>query len=219
MFSQALDYLKPLNSQQKEIILVNDGSTDKSFEKVKKKAHGLNYVKFINHEKNKGIGACLKKGYEMAQMENVCAIPGDGQFEINELRAFRNLKKQTLISFYRVQYNQYSLFRKMVSYSNRIINKILFGISVKDVNWIKIYKNSDLKQLSFISKSNYIESEILFKLKKKSQIIQVPSHYLPRKYGFSKSVHLDVFKLIIKDILLIFIDSLKKRLQKRHQKN
>ena len=141
-------------------------------------------------------------------MENVCAIPGDGQFAVNELRAFRNFKKGIIISFYRTKYNQYSFFRKLLSFLNRFINKILFGISVKDVNWIKIYKNSSIKSLSLISKSSYIESEILFRLKKKCQIIQVPNYCLPRKYGSSKSVNLHVLRLVIRDILLIIINNI-----------
>ena len=212
VFSQAVDYLKPLEDDQKEIILVNDGSTDQSLERVTEKDEGLSYVKFINHETNKGIGASLKKGYETAKMENVCAVPGDGQFDLNELRAFRNINNQTIISFYRIKYNQYSFFRKFLSYSNRLINKILFGVSVKDVNWIKIYKNSDLKSLSFISKSSYIESEIFIKLKKKCQIIQVPNHCLLRMYGASKSVNVPILKVVLMDILLIFIRRFKIRL-------
>ena len=166
MFFQAVDFLKPLENSQKEIILVSDDSTDQSLEKAKKKAEGLNYVKFINHETNRGIGASLKKGYEIATMENICAVPGDAQFDLNELKAFRNIPKKAIISFYRVKYNQYSFFRKALIYSNRLINKILFDILIKDINWIKVYKNSDLKSLSFISKSNYVESEIFIKLKK-----------------------------------------------------
>lgn len=205
VFSQAVSFLKPLKDSQKEIILVNDGSTDKSLEKAKKKAEGLSYVKFINHEVNKGIGATLRKGYEIAKMENVCAVPGDGQFDLDELRAFRNIKNQTIVSFYRIKYNQYSFFRFFLTYANRLINKIFFAVSIKDVNWIKIYKNSDLKSLSLISKSSYIESEILIKLKKKCRIIQSPNRCLLRKHGKSKSVNFPTLKAVIRDILLIFI--------------
>jgi len=145
-------------------------------------------------------------------MENVCAVPGDGQFDLNELRAFRNINSQTIISFYRIKYNQYSFFRKILSYTNRLINRILFGVSVKDINWIKIYKKADLKSLSLISKSNYIESEIFIKLKKKCQIIQVPNHYLLRRHGASKSINLPILKLVVRDILLVFIRRFKIRL-------
>ena len=205
VFSKTLDFLKPLENHQKEIILLNDGSTDRSLEKIRKKAEGLNYIKYINHKTNKGIGASLKKGYEVARMENICAIPGDGQFDINELRAFRSFKKQTVISFYRIKYNQYSPFRFFLTHFNRIINKIFFGISIKDVNWIKIYKKADLKPLSLISKSSYIESEILFRLKKTCQVIQVPNYCLSRKHGSSKSISFSILKLVLRDIFWIFI--------------
>lgn len=210
VFSQAVDFLESI--EQKEIILMNDGSTDQSLERVKKKTKGLNYVRFINHKINQGIGASLKKGYETANMENVCAVPGDAQFDLNELRAFKNIPQKTIVSFYRTKYNDYSFFRKILSYSNRLINKVLFGISVKDINWIKIYKNSQIKSLSLVSKSSYVESEIFIKLKKKAKVIQVPNHGILRKHGTSKSVNIPVLTLVLRDILSTFITKFKIRL-------
>ena len=203
---QAMGFLSPLNDKQKEIIFVNDGSTDQSDKQIRKMTEGQSYVKFITHQKKSGIGACLKAGYEMIQMENVCAVPGDGQFDINELRAFRTVPPKTIISFFRTKNEDYSLLRKVLSKANSWFNKIFFGLHIQDINWVKIYKTDDLKKLSIKSKSSYIESEIIHKLKnKKCKIIQSPSRYLPRQYGHSKSVTVSSLKAVSRDIAnLIF---------------
>ena len=204
---QALDFLKPLEEDKKEIIFVNDGSDDQSLEKIKAITKNKSYVKFINHKKNIGIGASLKSGYKTAVMDNVCAVAGDGQFNINELRAFRSVPPKTVISFFRVEHKYYSFFRKSLTKTNRWINKLLFGIELKDVNWVKIYKRSDISGLIFQSKSSYLESEIIYYLKRKGlKMIQSPSFCLPRSYGHSKSVTSSSLKAVSWDLIKLFFN-------------
>ena len=203
---QTMNFLSALKDDKKEIIFINDGSADESGELLRDTIKNKNYVKFVDHKKNLGIGACLKEGYKMAQMENVCAIPGDGQFDVNELRAFREIPPQTVVSFFRTKNRQYSLSRKLLSQTNKWINKLFFGFYIKDINWVKIYKTADIQNLNLKSKSSYVESEIIYRLKNKNcKIIQSPSRYLYRDYGHSKSVTASSLKAVGKDIINLFI--------------
>lgn len=204
---QVVDFLDLLSDDKKEIIFVNDGSTDKSSKQVDKMIKNKSYVKVVNHKKKMGIGTCLKTGYKMAKMENVCAVPGDGQFDVNELRAFRKVPSQTVVSFFRSKNMQYSFLRKLLTKVNKGLNKILFGIDVQDINWVKIYKTSEIKSLNLKSKSSYVESEIIYRLKNKNcKIIQSPSHYLSRKFSYSKSVTISSLKTVGKDIISLFFN-------------
>ena len=204
---QAINFLSPLADDKKEIIFVNDGSTDMSVKQVKKITDGKPYINFINNEKNLGIGASLKAGYKAAKMENVCTVPGDGQFNINELRAFRTVSPKTIISFFRVSfsYSDYSLFRLIITKTNKWINRILFSFYLRDINWVKIYKKDSLKKLPLRSQSSFVESEIVYFLTKTHKIIESPCHFLPRQYGVSKSVRFSVLVIVFKDIIYLFI--------------
>ena len=202
---QVINFLSCLDDTQKEIIFINDGSTDQSNEQIRKMIKGKSYVKFITHQKKTGIGACLKEGYKIAQMENVCAVPGDGQFNIDELRDFRKMPPQTIISFFRTKNEYYSFVRKLLTKSNKLFNRIFFRLHIQDVNWVKIYKTADLKNLDLKSKSSYIESEIIYKLKNKCKIIQIPSCYLPRQHGHSKSVTISSLKAVSWDIVNLIL--------------
>ena len=203
---QAIDFLAPLPEGKKEIIFINDGSSDQSVEQIKKIIEDKPYIKLITHENNLGIGASLKSGYKIAQMENICALPGDGQFNINELKAFRFVSPKTVISFFRVKHRHYSLFREFLTQANRWLNKLLFRLDNQDVNWVKIYKKSDISQLNFRSNSSFIETEIIYKLQCKAcKIIQSPSQYQMRVYGHSKAVTWSVLKNVGRDIIVLLI--------------
>lgn len=49
-----------------EVIVVNDGSTDSTEEILKEYASQYSYIKYINHEKNEGLGCAIKTLFEYA---------------------------------------------------------------------------------------------------------------------------------------------------------
>lgn len=69
---KSLDYPKELY----EVIILNDGSTDKTREVVKKYADGKHII-FVDNEKNKGKAACLNQGISLAAGEFVVCMDAD----------------------------------------------------------------------------------------------------------------------------------------------
>jgi glycosyltransferase involved in cell wall biosynthesis len=63
-----------------KIIVIDDGSTDDTAEKVK--AMG---VRLISHPVNRGYGAALKTGFKAADTEFVATYDGDGQHRLEDL--------------------------------------------------------------------------------------------------------------------------------------
>ena len=202
---QVIDFLKPLPDDKKEVIFVNDGSTDRTVEYIEEIMRGQDYIKFIKHKTNLGIGAALKNGYKMVEMENICAIPGDGQFDLNELKAFRNIPLKTIVSFFRISYPGYSFSRIILTKANKWINRIFFSFYLKDVNWIKVYKKDSLKKLSLRSQSQFVESEIFYFLTKTHKVVESPCHFLPRQSGASKSVNFVILVKVFIDVVYLLI--------------
>ena len=191
-----------------EIIVVDDGSTDGSYEKIENVAHlRPDVIRVIHHGKNLGIGATLRGGYTAAQNENVSAIPADGQFDVRELVPYLDIEKHTFVSFYRLENIQYSSFRVILSTVNKYINRYFNGISLKDVNWVKIYKRDAIQSFPWKLKSSLIESEICAKLLLDgNRTTEVLSYYHPRKSGTSKGASLPiVLQALLETVKLILV--------------
>jgi len=183
-----------------EILVVDDYSTDGSREIAVELPKKYPEVRTILHEANKGIGGGLLSIYTGAKYENVAMIPADGQFDTKEYLPFKDVPADSFISFYRKENTSYSLFRNILSLFNKKLNKVFIGITLKDVNWTKVYKKKDLDQLDLQLTSSLVESEICAKLLfLGKKVNEVQSKYLPRTYGESKGASAAIVKKALKD--------------------
>jgi glycosyltransferase involved in cell wall biosynthesis len=184
-----------------EIIVVDDGSNDGSHELLGQ----YKSIKYIRHPQNKGIGAALRTGYQAATKEYVCAVPGDGQFDISELLAIKPFKFDKFYSFYRPSTN-YSAYRKALTKINKLFNKYILGINLKDVNWIKVYRKEHLDFVNPELYSSIVESEICCKLIKSGCLpIELPSVYHQRTSGEAKGGKWYTLIKAINEIVVLYI--------------
>ena len=207
---EATEVLNIISSNNHEIIIVDDGSSDGSTELIKELEYENPIIRVVYHKKNKGIGSALQSGYNIASKENVCVIPADGQFNIKELIKISRLEPKSFISFYRKEYTGYSNFRKSLTLTNRLVNKTFLGVHLKDVNWIKIFNREMILNLRLTMSSSLIESEICSKMIINGfKPIEIESEYLPRENGVSKGGSLIIIYHalieVLKLIVIIFI--------------
>ena len=187
-----------------EVLIVDDGSTDGSLEFIQSKVNENNKLKLLSHKHNKGIGEALRTGYLNAQFEYICAIPGDNQFDVSELLNVKPFGDKEFVSFYRVSMYK-SWYRKLIHLLNKLFNRWFLNLTIRDVNWIKVYKKNQLKTVDFELKSSIIESEICAKLSKLGvNPIELPSKYLPRAYGTPKGGTWKTVKMAIKETWALY---------------
>lgn len=216
VIDSARSLLFEMNLDDFEIIVVDDGSKDGSREIIEKCAAENEKVRAIYHQVNQGIGATIISGYRASKFDRVCMIPGDGQFMLEQLKQFQNITDNTIISFYREKNKIYSPRRKVLSWINRQILASVFGIKIKDINWVKIYPGNELRKLTFELDSSLVESEVMIKLiSKNAKLIEVPTFYLERISGKPKGASLKIVLQALTEIPKLFVIIIRYRLSLR----
>lgn len=187
-----------------EVFIINDGSNDGTKELIDKLSSENNLITCIHHAKNLGIGMALLSGYKAANLDYICAIPGDGQFDIEELKQVRPFENDTYYSFYRPETN-YNFYRKVLTWLNKLYNQHFLGIYLRDVNWIKVYRKEQIVMVNPKLKSSLVESEICARLYKKEVLpIEIPSKYLARASGQAKGGSFKILRKVIPETIELF---------------
>lgn len=200
-----------LSAPDYEIVVVDDGSTDGTTEILRTQLETQPHVRVVYHGTNKGIGEALRSGYYAAQMENVITLPGDGQFDIEEIYPFANLDNHTVVSFTRdlsSMRETYTPYRRLLSRANRVVNRILLGCEIKDVNWVKLFKRDDLVKCFDLSlRSSIVLSEVCAKLVYLGcSIVEPPSRYLPRVGGKPRGASLKIVSMAAKEVFALAVE-------------
>src|SRR5437870_12896302 len=81
----------PMLTDNYEVIVVNDGSTDTTGVVLDELARALPRVKIIHHAKNRGYGGALRSGFSSASKDLIFYTDGDGQYDVRELLALHQL--------------------------------------------------------------------------------------------------------------------------------
>lgn len=159
----AVEVLESMGGEY-EIILVNDGSWDRTGEMVDALARRYPAVRAIHHEKNRGYGAALKTGFTSATNEYIFYTDGDNQFDIRELRKFVALLEFSDIVIGFRNRRRYSYYQKVTSFTYNLVLQTLFDLPYRDVDCaFKLVPKSLIDSIELDSVDGFVDAELLIK--------------------------------------------------------
>jgi glycosyltransferase involved in cell wall biosynthesis len=169
-----------------EIIVVNDGSRDRTREIAEEIAKQDAHIRVVNHDKNRGYGAALRSGFKACRFEIIFQADGDNQYKLEEIdRLLPFLGEYDFVVGYRIKRRD-PFYRSLEALWYRFLLWLLFGLRLRDANCaFKIFKKRIMDQLKLESSGAIINGEIFVKARKLgfSRIKEVGVNHYPRRVG------------------------------------
>ena len=186
-----------------EVIVVDDGSADRTAAIVENLSAADPRVRLVRHERNRGYGAALRTGFASARKELVFFSDADGQFDLRELPGSLSMLAQApVVAGYRIKRND-PPHRLFIARTYKLIIRLVFGLRIRDIDCaFKLFRRDVFDGLILESNGAFISSELLIKLSRRGvPIAERGVNHYPRTTGYSKGAGVGVILKTIKDIL------------------
>jgi dolichol-phosphate mannosyltransferase len=187
-----------------EVVLVDDGSIDRTREKAVDYANRNGHVKVIGYDKNVGKGYAVKKGFMEAVGDAVVFVDSDMEIDLETISCYVEALRYADIviasKWHPDSVVEMSLIRKILSHGFNVLVRILTGADLKDTQvglkamkkkaFTRIFRKLIVRRYAFDVELLVVAS--LFDLK----IVEMPTH-LKLNESFK-----------VKEIVKMFVDLL-----------
>ena len=194
--SVILDKVRNLKDYDKEIIVVDDCSTDGTKE-ILKKLENSTEIKILYNDKNRGKGYCIKKGIDSSTGSVLIIQDADLEYDPNDIPKLINpIKNGNADVVYGSRFAG-SEEKRVFFYLHSLGNKFLTTLSNMFTNLnltdkeccYKAFKSKIIKDINLKENRFGFEPEITAKISKKDiQIYEVGIKYYGRKYSDGKKI-------------------------------
>ena len=172
-----------------EVIVVNDGSADKTAEILDELARTYPEVRVVHHERNRGYGGALRTGFATATRDLVFYTDGDAQYDPAEMELlWRRLDDAVdVVNGYKISRSD-PMHRIVIGRLYHHTVKILFGLGVRDVDCdFRLIRRTVFDKVRLEKDSGVICLEMMKKITDAGfRIAEVPVHHYHRAYGKSQ---------------------------------
>jgi len=186
---RAIGEIGPLVDGSIEVLIVDDGSTDRTPEFADALAADDPRVR-VHHQENRGYGGALRAGFANAAGGLICFSDGDLQFDLREMsRLLSRLGDPAAAAVnavigYRIKRRD-PPHRIFIAKSYNAIVSALFGLRVRDIDCaMKLFRREVFDGLPLDTDSPFLSAELLIKLRARGErMAQVGVNHYPRAAG------------------------------------
>jgi glycosyltransferase involved in cell wall biosynthesis len=207
----AREVLKDL-SDDFEIIIVDDASTDRTPEIADGLARRFPEVRVVHHPVNLKLGGAMKSGFSASTKDFVVYTDMDLPWDLRELgkalHLMQYLEADMLCAF---RHDRTSEGVKRIVYSlvyNALVRSV-FDINVKDINFsFKVVHRRVLESLELKSSGSFVDAELVIKaIKRGFRVFQMGVDYFPRTRGVSTLASPQVISKMLRELVGLYAET------------
>jgi len=175
----------PTVAQQFEILIVDDGSKDRTGVIADRLAAENPNIKVIHHPRNRGYGHAWRSGIAAASGDWIFFMDSDRQFDIGDIgRLTTQSEPYEIVTGYRISRND-PYYRFLVGSCFNVLVKLLFNVHLRDIDCgFKMFRAPLLKSMVLESPGALINTEIHAKANLvHASTLEVGINHYPRTMG------------------------------------
>ena len=208
MVEVAVATLRRIGVDDAEVIVVNDGSSDRSAAILEELMTREPLLRVVTHEHNRGYGGALLSGFAASKKEWVFYTDGDGQFDPAELELLvqRASDDVDVVQGYKLRRAD-GMLRAVIGRVYHRFVKLMFGLRIRDTDCdFRLIRRSALDRVALVHTTGVICVELVRKLQDAgARFTEVGVHHYRRVYGKSEFFRLGAVAHTLGDLAVLWI--------------
>jgi glycosyltransferase involved in cell wall biosynthesis len=172
-----------------QIVVVNDGSTDRSAEVLRDLQARVSRLDVVTHPQNRGYGGALRSGFSASTKDLVFYTDGDGQYDVKEMPLLVMLLSPDVDFVNGVKMTRQDPgYRVFAGNLHKFFTRWMFWLPVTDVDCdFRLVRRTILERIRLTSNSGSICSELVKKAERAGATFrEVAVHHYARRSGGSQ---------------------------------
>jgi glycosyltransferase involved in cell wall biosynthesis len=196
----------PRLAERYEIVVVDDGSRDRTGEIADRLAAANPHLKVVHHPVNRGYGGAVISGIRACTQPWVVLCDGDGQFAAADIgRLAAKVPEYDVVVGHRA-HRADPLMRRINGKAWTVLMRLLLGIRISDIDCgLKLFRRDLLDGIYMQAKGAMISAELMAQLAGRgAKVCEVDVSHLPRVTGEQSGASLKVIARAFKELFLLY---------------
>jgi glycosyltransferase involved in cell wall biosynthesis len=208
MVEVALATIGRLGVDDAEVIVVNDGSSDRSAAILAGLQTEEPLLRVVTHERNRGYGGALLSGFAASTKQWVFYTDGDGQFDPAELELLvqRASDDVDVVQGYKLRRAD-GLVRAVIGRVYHRFVKSMFGLRIRDTDCdFRLIRRRALDRVTLVHTTGVICVELVRKLQDEgARFTEVGVHHYRRVHGTSEFFRVGAIVRTLRDLAGLWV--------------
>jgi glycosyltransferase involved in cell wall biosynthesis len=189
-----------------EVIVVNDGSLDKTGAIADRLANEDSHVKVVHHQTNRGYGGAVISGIRAATQPYVMLADGDGQFDPKEVARLAAFVPEYDVVVGKRIHRADPLMRRINGKAWTMLVRVVLGIGISDIDCgFKLFKREFLDGMELRAHGAMISTELMARVAARgAKIKEVGVQHLPRIAGEQSGANFKVIARAFKELFALY---------------